>query len=69
MNDLNKELLLKQDLKSRDLTKALVSVKSFDEIKKVLSLSPKELESFFNTKIRNGQHVKGMREALTWVIS
>lgn len=53
----------------QNLTKPPKSVKSFHEIKKVLGMNNKELESLLNTKIRNGQHTKGIKEALNWVIS
>jgi len=42
-------------------------MRTIEEIDKLITSKEKEVEKVLNTKIRNGQHLKGIREALKWV--
>lgn len=43
-------------------------MKSYNEIVDFLAAGVKEKERILNTKIRNGQHIKGINEAISWVL-
>jgi len=45
-----------------------MKVKSHDEILKLVVAPRNKKEEMLKTKIRNGQHVKGINQALCWVI-
>jgi hypothetical protein len=38
------------------------------EIRALIMSNAKEMEKILGCKIRNGQHVKGIRDALEWVL-
>jgi len=43
-------------------------MKTKTEIEALLNANTKELERELDTQIRNGQHTRGVKEALRWVL-